>query len=262
MSERPPTVPREHWRQLGEISHIERGQSPPLNYVIEGLDHGLPFVQGNTEFGDRYPQPKCSCATPTKLGKSGSVLIAVCPWAGKINLADQDYCIGGGVAAIFPRQYPATFVAAAVANQSSELARVSQGTIFDAISKRELHNLYVYSPELSTAEKIAEILDTLDTAIQATETVVMKLQAIKQGLLNNDLLTRGIDENGDLRPPQSEAPHLYRQTPLGWLPKEWEVDHLSSFASVHGGKRLPAGHTYTHEFTGYKLRVTLFSKEL
>ncbi len=48
---------------------------------------------------------------------------------------------------------------------------------------------------------------------------------MKQGLLN-DLLTRGIDANGNLRPLQSEAPHLYKQTPLGWLPKRWDCVEL------------------------------------
>lgn len=121
-----------------------------------------------------------------------------------------------------PRRYPPTFVAATVNNRSRELARVSQGTTFEAIGKRELHNLHVYSPDLPIAVKIAEVLDTLDAAIRGTEAVVAKLRAMKQGLLH-DLLTRGIDANGDLRPPQPEAPHLYHQTPLGWLPKEWKV---------------------------------------
>lgn len=70
--------------------------------------------------------------------------------------------------------------------------------------------------------KIAEVLDTLDAAIRRTDAVVAKLKAMKQGLLH-DLLTRGIDANGDLRPPQPDAPHIYKQTPLGWLPKEWNT---------------------------------------
>ncbi|MEY8830920.1 restriction endonuclease subunit S [Sedimentitalea sp. XS_ASV28] len=77
-------------------------------------------------------------------------------------------------------------------------------------------------PSFERQSKIAEVLDTLDAAIRGTEAVVAKLKAMKQGLLH-DLLTRGIDANGDLRPPHTEAPHLYKQTPLGWLPKEWDV---------------------------------------
>lgn len=87
----------------------------------------------------------------------------------------------------------------------------------------------VPTPSYDEQTKIAEILDTLDAAIRGTEAVVAKLKAMKQGLLN-DLLTRGIDENGDLRPLQLEAPHLYKQTPLGWLPKEWDTSKLPGLA--------------------------------
>lgn len=234
MSERPATIPAEHWRRLGDTCQIEMGQSPPSAYVFEGLDDGLPFLQGNAEFGEPFPSPIFSCAAPAKVGQAGSVLISVRAPVGAVNLADRDYCIGRGLAAILPRRHPPTFIAAAVNKRAGELARVSQGTTFEAIGKRELHNLEVYSPELPIAIKIAEVLDTLDAAIRGTEAVVAKLRAMKQGLLH-DLLTRGIYANGDLRPPQPEAPHLYHQTPLGWLPKEWEVRLLDDVAQRGSG---------------------------
>jgi type I restriction enzyme, S subunit len=74
--------------------------------------------------------------------------------------------------------------------------------------------------DLSEQRQIAELLDTLDTTIRQTEAIIEKLKHVKQGLLH-DLLTRGIDANGELRPPQSQAPHLYKDSPLGWIPIEW-----------------------------------------
>lgn len=78
---------------------------------------------------------------------------------------------------------------------------------------------------------IAQILDTLDTAIRETEALIDKLKAVKQGLLH-DLLTRGIDANGELRPPQSEAPQLYKESPLGWVPREWTQGKLSEVLEI------------------------------
>lgn len=84
---------------------------------------------------------------------------------------------------------------------------------------------------------IAQVLDTLDTAIRETEAIVAKLKAVKQGL-QHDLLTRGIDANGELRPAHSEAPHLYKESPLGWIPKAWNVVTLASISSsVTSGSR-------------------------
>ncbi|SNY93277.1 type I restriction enzyme, S subunit [Cohaesibacter sp. ES.047] len=116
---------------------------------------------------------------------------------------------------------------------SSVLAKVSVGSTnsHTRASPRETLLWLVPNPSIALQNKIAELLDTLDEAIRETETVVAKLKAMKQGLLN-DLLTRGIDANGNLRPTLSEAPHLYKQTPLGWLPKEWDVSYLRDITSL------------------------------
>ncbi|WP_312171156.1 restriction endonuclease subunit S [Stutzerimonas kunmingensis] len=84
--------------------------------------------------------------------------------------------------------------------------------------------------DLAEQRAIAQILDTLDTAICETEALIGKLKAVKQGLLH-DLLTRGIDANGQLRPPQSEAPQLYKESPLGWIPKEWDTEPIINLTS-------------------------------
>lgn len=92
----------------------------------------------------------------------------------------------------------------------------------------------VVSFSVDEQQKVAHILDTLDTAIHETEAIIAKLKAVKQGLLH-DLLTRGIDASGELHPPQSEAPHLYKESPLGWIPKEWEVKVVSEVSDVRSG---------------------------
>lgn len=92
-------------------------------------------------------------------------------------------------------------------------------------------------PPVPQQHLIAQILDTLDTAIRETKALIDKLKAIKQGLLH-DLLTRGIDANGQLRPPQSEAPQLYKESKLGWIPRKWEVIPLGCCADIASGVTL------------------------
>jgi len=74
--------------------------------------------------------------------------------------------------------------------------------------------------------KIAEYLDTLDKAIEKTEALIEKYQQIKAGLMH-DLFTRGIGADGKLRPPREQAPELYQQTQIGWIPKEWQIKPCS-----------------------------------
>jgi type I restriction enzyme S subunit len=101
-----------------------------------------------------------------------------------------------------------------------ELVRRASGTTFLEISSTEFARIEVPSPSQDEKRVITEILDTCDAAIQKTEALIDNLKAIKQGLLH-DLLTRGIDANGRLRPPRAEAPHRYKESTVGWIPKEW-----------------------------------------
>jgi type I restriction enzyme S subunit len=39
----------------------------------------------------------------------------------------------------------------------------------------------------------------------------------------HDLFTRGVTQDGQLRPVCEEAPKLYKESPLGWIPREWDV---------------------------------------
>jgi type I restriction enzyme, S subunit len=87
---------------------------------------------------------------------------------------------------------------------------------------------------LPEQQQTAEVLDTFDTTIRQTAAIIEKLKQVKQGLLH-DLLSRGIAANGELRPPQSQAPHLYKESPLGWIPTEWAPHALGQV--LIGGTR-------------------------
>ena len=107
-----------------------------------------------------------------------------------------------------------------------ELVRRASGTTFLEISGAEFGSIKVPDPLLPEKQLIAKIIDTLDTAIHATDAVIYKLKAVKRGMLH-DLLTRGIDANGELRPHQCVAPQLYKASPLGWIPNEWHAKELA-----------------------------------
>ncbi|SCZ46631.1 MULTISPECIES: restriction endonuclease subunit S [unclassified Pseudomonas] len=85
-------------------------------------------------------------------------------------------------------------------------------------------------PTINEQELVSDVLDTLDIAIRETEALIEKLKAIKRGL-THDLLTRGIDSNGQLRPPHRDEPQLYKKSPLGWIPREWEIEPIINLTS-------------------------------
>jgi len=83
----------------------------------------------------------------------------------------------------------------------------------------EFSNLYVALPPSSEQLKIAEILETVDKTIDKTDALIEKYKRLKHGLMQ-ELLTKGIDENGHIR---SEKTHKFKDSPLGRIPEEWKV---------------------------------------
>ncbi|MDP2560417.1 restriction endonuclease subunit S [Psychrobium sp. 1_MG-2023] len=102
----------------------------------------------------------------------------------------------------------------------AELERRASGTTFLEISGAEFSDIDLPVPPKNERNKINEILDTLDNQINETEGIIAKLQHLKQGLLH-DLLTRGVDGDGKLRPSYEDAPELYKSSKLGWIPCDW-----------------------------------------
>jgi len=118
-----------------------------------------------------------------------------------------------------------TFLFYALTEAKERLLFLAQGSGQPNLNKQIVDNLRLRIPPLAQQRKIARILTTLDSLIEKTESLIAKYQSIKQGMMA-DLFTRGVDANGKLRPPQSAAPELYKQSELGWIPKEWEVERF------------------------------------
>lgn len=131
------------------------------------------------------------------------------------------------------------------------------------LALHRIESILLTLPPLSQQKKIAKILSTCDEVIEKTEAAIAKYKAIKQGMMH-DLFTRGIDTTtGKLRPSYQEAPELYKESALGMIPKEWEVDMLSNltvmitdgshFSPVPQEKGLPIGNVKDMTNNGFNI---------
>lgn len=109
-----------------------------------------------------------------------------------------------------------------------QIGSLLTGTTRSSLGIELLRNLIIVFPHSKEQTKITEVLSTVDKAISETEAAIAKQQRIKTGLMQ-DLLTRGIDENGNLR---SEETHQFKDSPLGRIPIEWEFGKLESLAEA------------------------------
>lgn len=147
-----------------------------------------------------------------------------------------------------PRAVDPVFLAKQLA--SSDTVRYfgsrANGSTRYGLSHASLARAPVRTTALAHQRYIAEALLTLDDAIEQTEALIAKTQQVKAGLMH-DLFTRGVTPDGELRPPRSEAPELYKQSRLGWIPTEWDLTRLGKLSSRLAGRLIVQPHQYFAE---------------
>ena len=166
----------------------------------------------------------------------GSIVLSSRAPIGYVAIPTVPFCTNQGCKSIaLHNSYHSEFVYYAVTAAVPRLKRLGEGTTFAEISKSSLAKAEVVLPiDKAEQSKIAEVLSTVDRAIEQTEALIAKQQRIKTGVMQ-DLLTRGIDEHGNLR---SEQTHQFKDSPLGRVPVEWDVTLLNSLA-VRGSGHTP-----------------------
>ncbi|WP_434150448.1 restriction endonuclease subunit S [Methylocaldum gracile subsp. desertum] len=174
--------------------------------------------------------------------KNGNVLLSKDGTVGRVLVYRQDDEIGAlsSICIIEPTdRLDAAFLGQALQSEgcTRQYDNFMSGSALRRLVLRDIRSIQVPLPDSEHQRAIAQVLDTLDTAIHETEAIIAKLKAVKQGLLH-DLLTRGIAANGELRPPQAEAPQLYKDSPLGWIPKEWALSTVGAQFEIQLGKML------------------------
>jgi len=203
-----------------EIAEIIMGQSPP-SFTYNEAGEGLPFLQGKAEFGEIFPSPVMYCSQPIKTAEPNDVLISVRAPVGDVNIAPFTCCIGRGLAAIRPSKDKLShlFLFYYLKQNAKRFENISAGSTFKAITKRDIENFLIPLPPLPEQRAIAEVLSTIDEAIQKTEEVIAKVQRLKKGLMQ-ELLTKGIGHTE------------FKDTEIGRIPKEWEVVRLGKTLEI------------------------------
>lgn len=139
---------------LSDVCAINMGQSPDSSSYNTSGD-GLPFFQGNADFGDKYPVTRVWCNEPTKIAHAEDILISVRAPIGAMNYAKETCCIGRGLAAITPdkKLVSPEFVFWLLKGKNAELNNKGTGSTFKAISRKVLEEVLI--PDISLEQQIA-----------------------------------------------------------------------------------------------------------
>ena len=155
---------------LKEVCKINMGQSPDSSSYNYNKD-GIPFFQGNADFGEKYPITRIWCSNPTKVAQKNDILISVRAPIGAVNYAKEESCIGRGLAALTPNgnKVSLEFIYWLLKGKKEELNNKGTGSTFKAIGRKVLEEIMVPNIELSQKYKYAEILERNFEIIQKYE---------------------------------------------------------------------------------------------
>ncbi|MBO4639091.1 MAG: restriction endonuclease subunit S [Treponema sp.] len=151
--------------KLSEIAEITMGQSPDgKSYNEDGI--GTVFYQGRAEFGIRFPTRRLFTTEPKRMAKKFDTLMSVRAPVGDTNIANEDCCIGRGLAAIHSNDNHQSFIHYTVLALRSQLDVFNgEGTVFGCINRDALNNMEVVIPSKSDLDKFEQIVASLDADI-------------------------------------------------------------------------------------------------
>lgn len=152
-------------KPLDEIADITMGQSPKSIYYNED-GNGLPFHQGVTDFGVRFPSHKTYCTVQNRLAEPGDILFSVRAPVGRISITTDKIVIGRGLAAIRSNRGQQNFLFYALKNHFFKEDMIGGGSIFAAITKKDLHRVELLQASDRVAKMFMEHVVPTDLQIE------------------------------------------------------------------------------------------------
>ena len=189
-------IPR-GWKveKFGEVNSLLMGQSPPGDtYNSEG--EGLPFYQGRTDFGFRFPKQRIFCTQENRVALPGETLISVRAPVGDVNQAIEKCIIGRGVASALHKSNSEAYTFSLLKSLYPRLAYFNgEGTVFGAINRSDFNDLLIVEPATSLVERFEDICGPMNAKIRS---LFLSTEALTQ--LRDSLLPRLI--SGEIQIPE------------------------------------------------------------
>ena len=235
----------EGWNQIsiGEFVDLINGFAFPSEGFNEG--EGKPLIRirdlerqkTDVNFRGKYNDCYIVKKDDLLIGMDGD--FQTVKWKGCDALLNQRVC---KLITKSPKVLVQDFLFYRIIEEILHIHRITAATTVKHLSSKDVLGIKIDIPSKPEQTKIAEILSTVDRAIEQTEAIIAKQQRIKTGLMHY-LLTRGIDEHGSIR---SEETHEFKDSPLGRIPVEWEVVGLGKISETITKGTTPT--TYRHNY--------------
>ena len=200
---------------IKSIAEVIMGQSPQSKYYNEDLE-GMPFLQGNKTFGDKYPTFELYTTSIKKIAEKGTVLMSVRAPVGDLNIATEDICIGRGVCSLKMKKGNNEFLYYLIKANISSLINRESGTVFGSVNKNDIESFEVKIPkDIETQDQILTILKNIDEKIRVCKQINHNLEQQILKIFNEWFVKFSFCNE-------------FEDTELGLIPKGWSIDYLGS----------------------------------
>ena len=201
--------------ELKTIANVTMGQSPKSEFYNDNFD-GMPFLQGNKTFGDKYPSFELYTRSIKKVAEKNTVLMSVRAPVGDLNIAPEDICIGRGLCSLQMKNGDDEFLYYLLKSNISHLINKESGTVFGSINKNDIETFEVTLPESSEDQmKILTILRNIDKKIELCKNLNKNLEEQLLRIFDSWFL-------------KFELSNEFSDSKLGLIPKGWKIDYLGS----------------------------------
>ena len=212
--------------ELKSIANVIMGQSPKSEFYNDNFE-GMPFLQGNKTFGDKYPSFELYTTSIKKVAEKSSVLMSVRAPVGDLNVANEDICIGRGVCGLQMKKGDNEFLYYLLKANISHLINKESGTVFGSINKNDIETFEVTLPQDSEDQKkILTILKNIDRKIEVCKDLNKNLEE-QLSLIFDDYFVKcsAYDEDSLVK------------TDWGKIPKEWKNIDFGELIQITSGDR-------------------------
>lgn len=168
---------------LSEVANITMGQSPEGSSYNENGE-GMVFYQGSTDFNFRFPEIRMYTTEPTRFAKEEDILLSVRAPVGTINVANEDCCIGRGLAALNSKNGTQSYLLYLMFYFKSMFDIQNRtGTTFGSIDKDTLYDLSFPKPPTVLQKRFQEIVGKYDAMILSRSRENQELIKLRDFLL-------------------------------------------------------------------------------
>ena len=216
----------EGWRlvRLGDVVQFQQGGTPSKARP-EYWDGDIPFVTGadlretnvSRDNARSFLTNEGLHSGATAICKEGALLLATRTRVGLVGIARELMGASQDITLLAPTEVAdQSYLCRTLICKAGLLQQRSRGTTIQGVSREDIDSLPILLPPLPEQQAIADVLDSIDEAIEGAEAVIAATEQLRDSLLHQ-LLTRGVP---GWHTEWKDLPGL------GTMPADWEVVRL------------------------------------